>query len=343
MSSASSTSAGLALLTVPARHEYVTAVRPADVHPVRPDRVRGWDPDPFLRPENVVAWAPEVDVVHLHFGFDHLDRAAVRRWLDALAEARLPLVFTVHDLRNPHHLDRTVHDAVLGELVEAAAAVLTLTPGAATEIERRYRRRAEIVPHPTLVDPARSADVAVEPGLVTVHLKSLRRNLADPVELVGAAARGAAVGGGRLRVDLHPDVVDDPRLVGLAAVAGVELAVHPRYDDLELERYLRRAQVSVLPHRWGTHSGWLELARDLGTAVVAPSCGYYAEQWPAVHGYGNDEEHGLDADSLVAAVARGLAEPTPAPADREQRLGEADAVRAAHAEVYARLSSAVAR
>ena len=38
--------------------------------------------------------------------------------------------------------------------------------------------------------------------------------------------------------------------------------------------------VSVLPYRFGTHSGWLEACFDLGTAVIAPSCGFYKQQRP---------------------------------------------------------------
>ena len=111
--------------------------------------------------------------------------------------------------------------------------------------------------------------------------------------------------------------------------------MHGRFDHLDLERYLRRAHVTVLPYRWGTHSGWLELARDLGTRVVAPSCGHYAEQWSDVVTYGYDEAHGLDAPSLAAAVGDALSRPAPAPADRAGRLAEAAAVRAAHARTYA--------
>ena len=40
--------------------------------------------------------------------------------------------------------------------------------------------------------------------------------------------------------------------------------------------------MSVLPYRFGTHSGWLEACHDLGTGVVAPDCGYYAEQRPCL-------------------------------------------------------------
>lgn len=327
------------VLSVPPRHPYVDAVLPASSVAVRPGRVVGWEPDPFFDPAVVAAWADEADVVHLHFGYDHLDVAGVRTWLAALDAAALPLVLTVHDLRNPHHPERDRHDAVLGLLVPAAAAVLTLTPGAAAELQERFGREAVVAPHPTLVDPAQTSDVPTEPSLVVVHLKSLRTNVVDPYAVVAAVREGAVRAGGRVVVDLHPGALEDPRLTGLPELAatapGLELQVHERFDHLALERYLRRAHVTVLPYRWGTHSGWLELARDLGTRVVAPSCGHYAEQWDDVVTYGYDEEHGLDAAGLAVAVADAVSRPAPAPADRAERLAEAAAVRDLHAQTYA--------
>ena len=324
------------MLSIPAHHPYVAAVDPGGSVAVAAERVSGFEPDPFFVPAVVTALAGAVDVVHLHFGFDHLDPAAAQAWCAALRRAEMALVLTVHDLRNPHHADRSAHDAVLAVLVPAADAVLTLTPGAAAEIAARFGRTAQVVTHPSLADPARTADVTTEPGLVVVHLKSLRANLVEPLAVVGAAARGAIDAGGRLRVDLHPEIVDDPRLGRLPqlAAAGVEVRVHDRFDDPALERYLRRAQVTVLPHRWGTHSGWLELARDLGTAVVAPNGGYYADQWDQVVGYSHDETSGLDAESLRTAVAQALRRPRPAPLASAERTARAAQVRAAHAAVY---------
>ena len=130
---------GPRLLSIPARHPYVDAVRPDGVRPVWPDRPP-WDADPVFSPPVVTELAGLADVVHLHFGFDHLDADAAQRWVDALAAAGLPLVLTVHDLRNPHHPTRDRHDAVLGVLVPAAAAVITLTPGG------RGRDRAPLRP-----------------------------------------------------------------------------------------------------------------------------------------------------------------------------------------------------
>jgi len=327
------------LLSVPARHPYVDAVRPPTVTRVGAGRTVGWEPDPALDPATVAGWVRDADVVHVHFGYDHLTPVTVRAWLRALRSTGVPFVLTVHDLRNPHHQDRGRHDAVLVELVRAAAAVLTLTPGAAAELRSRHGRDARVVRHPTLVDPQRTDDVGTEPGLVTLHLKSLRTNLVEPLRLVRDSALGASLSGGRLRVDVHPDVVADPRLAGLDAVAGVEVVVHERYDDLELERYLRRSHATVIPHRWGTHSGWLELARDLGTTVVAPSCGHYTGQWDAVVTYSHDERRGLDDVSLISAVARAVSEPVPLPAERGMRLRDLEDARRTHAEVYAHVSA----
>jgi len=188
-------------------------------------------------------------------------------------------------------------------------------------------------------------DAATEPGSVVLHLKSLRRNLQDPERVVRAAAAGARDAGGRLRVDLHPEVAEDPRLASLlgAPPDGVEFHEHPRFDDNELERYLRRAQVTVLPHRWGTHSGWLELARDLGTRVVAPDCGFYAEQWSEVVSYVNNEAQGLDDTSLAAAVARAVELPILEPANPSDRGAERARVQRAHGRIYARVTQSVRR
>ena len=62
----------------------------------------------------------------------------------------------------------------------------------------------------------------------------------------------------------------------------VELAVHDCYTDDELWDYFESLDVSVLPYRFGTHSGWLEACFDLGTPVVVPDCGFMAEQRPCV-------------------------------------------------------------
>ena len=90
--------------------------------------------------------------------------------------------------------------------------------------------------------------------------------------------------------------------------------------------------MAVLPYRFGTHSGWLEACRDLGTTVVAPTCGYYGDQGPVVS-YVN-EESTFDPGSLGQALAEAVERPglgrLSVEARRQQRAGIADF----HARLY---------
>jgi hypothetical protein len=160
------------------------------------------------------------------------------------------------------------------------------------------------------------------------------------------AATVAGLPGARLRIDIHHEVFDPgahayapdvgEALRALAATNDrVELLEHDYFSDEELWEYLEAIDVSVLPYRFGTHSGWLEACFDLGTAVVAPSCGYYAEQRPCLT-YGHDET-GLDAASLARAVQRAYAQTPGARADPSARHEERGTLAAAHRSLYSRL------
>jgi hypothetical protein len=123
-----------------------------------------------------------------------------------------------------------------------------------------------------------------------------------------------------------------------------ELAAEDEIELLEVCRggegwaaELQQLHVAVLPERCGGHSRDLEICRDVGTRVVAPGCGWFAEQWSDVVTYG--VEGGLDAVSVAAAVAAALTRPLPRPADRSWRDQQRTAVRNVHAQVYAQVAA----
>ena len=148
----------------------------------------------------------------------------------------------------------------------------------------------------------------------------------------------------RLLVNGHRDVLDDgwsrrddalaSYLLGAERRGDLELHVHDYLSDDDLWDYLARLDVSVLPYRFGTHSGWLEACRDLGTTVVVPDCGYFADQGPVLS-YAMGEDR-FDAESLRTALRTARTDPPP-PADLAARARQRDEVAAAHLELYRRL------
>jgi hypothetical protein len=321
----------LRVATVPHVDAYVRAVLPPGVDHVGPDAV----PSAWLDPCYLAAHAYDVDVLHVHTGYGHLDPHTMEAWTETVRRIGIPLVVTVHQLRDPAQRTRFRHDAHVAALLSTAELVLTLTPGAAEEISGRFGRTPIVVAHPSITVP--DPDLGGERGLVGVRLGPASSALPEPLAVVRAALSGAVSGGGRLRVLVAESdaVFLDDAVRALADAGDLELVVH----DGDLPRHLQRLHVAVLPERCGTHSRDLEICRDVGTRVVAPGSGWFAHQWSEVVTYGHDEATGLDAVSLTAAVGAALARPMPRPADRAWRAEQRTAVQQVHAEVYAHVAA----
>ncbi|MGY1695065.1 glycosyltransferase [Geodermatophilus sp. SYSU D00814] len=320
----SATRARVRLATVPHADAYVDAVLPDNAARVGPDH----DPSPWLDPAYLTAWAHRVDVVHAHTGYGHLPEDEVVCWTEALRRTGVPLVVTVHQLRDPAHPSRHRHEAHLAALLATAEVVFTLTPGAADEIAERFGRTAIVVAHPSLAAP--DPHTGAERGLVGLAPAPAGTPVPDAAGLVRAALSGAVSGGGRLRVFLDPG----QELPGGAELAGADGLEVVTRDPARWAQQLQELHVAVLPEHCGTHSRDLEVCRDVGTRVVAPSCGWFADQWSEVVVYGTDEDAGFDPVSLGAAVGAALTRPMPRPADRSWRADQLAAVRAVHAQVY---------
>ncbi|WP_066524614.1 glycosyltransferase [Corynebacterium bouchesdurhonense] len=284
------------ILAIPAEHPYTQAVRPAGVEYLPdPDIDGNWWPHPALtaRYWEQLDPADRPDAMHVHFGFEHFSPAEIRELVEALP---VPLVVTVHDIDNPHLSDQREHHERLQILVDAAAAVLTLTECAAEVLRHRFGvAEPVVVPHPRIALPID----APKSGRAAVFLKSLRGNVvADPQFYLDAAA------GVPLDVYVH-DVEATRALREALQGADLRLRVHEPMGDPELHAAVASAGVCILPYTRGTHSGWLEMCRDQATSVAVPDVGCYAGQADtpaAVAEYraGNGESAGEAAAALLA-------------------------------------------
>lgn len=354
----------ITVASVPASHVYVRHIAALDGEPTHVQRLADPDPDAPGRSTIEKWWPPvmldpawlaeaEYDLLHVQFGFDARDPEELREAMSVVRGRGAPFVYTAHDLRNPHHPDSTTHGRQLDVLMEYADAVITLTPGAADEIRRRWDREAIVLPHPHVVDFATMDEHRTrrmqlgsrEEFRVGLHIKSLRANM-DPMAILPVLEETVAgLPGGVLQVNGHRDVLDPDgnrrdavlaaHLTEAADRGLLELRVHDYFDDDALWAYLGSLDVSVLPYRFGTHSGWLEACRDLGTAVATPTCGYYAEQGPVLS-YEMDED-GFDPETLARAITRAHEQGPVAALTVDERRRQRTEIAAAHESLYRRL------
>ncbi|HCS57708.1 MAG TPA: glycosyltransferase family 1 protein [Gordonia polyisoprenivorans] len=363
MPSCQSLSSPLRVASVPASHVYVrhlassspdTALQRPVIRlpdPVPADGATvpgGWWPPLMLDPRWIADHADDFDVFHLHFGFDAIAPDTIAAVIGELDRHGKPLVYTVHDLRNPHHPEPGAHEQALDLLIPAATRVITLTPGAAEEISSRWGREAAVLPHPhvvpeTRLSPTRPRHTTTdEPFVVGVHTKSVRANM-DPLPVIHTLLEAAAQSPDIvIRIDAHDEIFEPGNhwynpdfgveLLALANHPRARVQIHPYFDDTALWDYLAGLSASVLPYRFGTHSGWLEACHDLGTAVIAPSCGYYHQQQDCATF--DFTESTFAEESLAQALDEVRQTPTRRPS-RAERLRQRDALADAHRDLYA--------
>lgn len=358
------TSAPIRVASIPSSHPYIHAI--TDPHrvallpdpPVPGAPVEQWWPPVALTAPWLSENAAEYDLLHVHFGLESFSPDELRAGLDAARRAGRPVVFTVHDLDNPQIVDQEPYRALLDVIVLAADRLVTLTPSAAAEIERRWGRASLVLAHPTLLDeaagPGREAagpvledDAVREDDTVRVgiHLRDLRPNI-DAESAVRAAVDAARIcdEAGRpveVEVLLNERVRDEGVAERVIAAAAGQTAVRvrrtPYLDDAEVEAWLGGLDLFVLPYRHGTHSGWVELCYDLGVRVAGTDVGHIRAQHPS-------EFHVVDLDdprTLADAVtwAGDARHPSSPGGDRlasrrTERAEERGAVREAHARLY---------
>ncbi|WP_440220278.1 hypothetical protein [Dietzia sp. MNB45] len=299
-----------------------------------------------------------VDLAHVHFGYDYLEPESVDGVVEHLSRAEVPMVLTVHDIVYPSHEDELPHRDHTGTLVEAAAAVVTLTEVAAHELWVRWGVEPVVVPHPRLLDEDEVSSAIRagkhlrgpgDPVVVGVLLERLGENIDGPELLDQLAPVAHGRRGAHLRIVVEAqawrDACGEDREAGghhlvaeLAAEGGWESVRLVRYESLDLAPLLPEfaaLDVCVLPYRFATHSTWLELCRDLGVSPVFPAVGCLREQWfdrcdPGDHS--GEVYDPRDPSAVAVAVRAALENPRAVP----PRVEGADptSVIAAHARIY---------
>ena len=241
-------------------------------------------------------------ILHLHWTLEVLRgiadaveaREQMARFLallDAFTAAGGHIVWTVHNVL-PH--DCTFPDlesALQREIVERAQVVHVLTRSTSEAVADQFTIPASKVlhvPHPhyigsyadTLTREQARFDIGVEPDQIVYSMLGAIKPYKGLEDLLDAFDVLAAREPGRRRLVVAglPDAdgsVDD-LLVRCESHPDVHLRAE-RVPDVDMQRYLKAADVAVMPYRRSLNSGVLLLSMSFGVPVVVPDLGSTTE------------------------------------------------------------------
>ena len=253
---------------IPGSHPYVRAIDPSGVR-----RCDDWDVSEMEK--------LGVDLVHVHFGFERFAIDELEQWIRVVERHGIHMVHTVHDIDNPHLVDQRSHHERTRLLVERADDVITLTSAAATAIFTRWNRKVSVIAHPPLGRHQTIAAARTRRPLM--WLGTMRPNIDR--EIVESIVRTPDAS---IDVAIRSEgweVADEVlrRALSAAASAGrIALSIIERPSDTELDSRIAAAGVLILPYRWGTHSGLVELAACLGVPTATTPTGCREDQGAVV-------------------------------------------------------------
>lgn len=231
------------------------------------------------------------DVLHIQ----SLELAAIptiQCVLEKCARKRKGIVVSIHETEPMFPNEGSDFPARVRLACSFAKSAITLTACAARKIVDQFgidRRMVRVVPHGLVLPPSHSL-WHLEPernSQCTIGMFGGFRPNRSFLTAAVNALRG--MGSADLRVRLLSRGLSPIELVAsseawqLASLAAcdhrLEFDVRPFPSDDEIAEFVHALDILVLPYLYGTHSGQLELAMDLGVPVIIPDLGCFKAQW----------------------------------------------------------------
>lgn len=228
------------------------------------------------------------DVLHIHSvelaAGDDIDAV-----LDRCKAAGKRVISTVHDVYPMFGQDHGGYAATLRKLTSRGVPLVTLTAGAASFLAETLDLEEPplVLPHGYVLHPDddRWADTAAggfryamyggfRPNRVMYPVIANALFGTEPSNRLGILTRALSP------IELREcQDARDTIAAALARPDRLEVRLRPFPDNNEIVDFLVDTHSLVMPYLWGTHSGQLELAFDLGVVPVISDVGFFREQW----------------------------------------------------------------
>jgi hypothetical protein len=220
------------------------------------------------------------DVLHLHT-VELADLASVHELMQRLRRDHKRVVVTAHDLVPNIESPGPTFVAKMRLAITQASTVITLTSAAAQQLAEQYgidRATIQVLPHGAAVPLDLITDQRCRgDGFAAYGALRPNRRVADLVRAWRTLPPGSRLSlrlllrsVGAVDRQLYADDLDTLHHAALIEPDFDLTAHHTMLPTHELVAWVGNAAILVLPYHQITHSGQLELARDLGLPVMAP-------------------------------------------------------------------------
>lgn len=238
------------------------------------------------------------DLVHIHFSFDNVPLDDFENFLKYFKSIKKPIIWTTHSLESLRikGLGKGRYQRLL---FDYADQLISPTQGCKNFIISKYglhKRDIEVILLGYMSSPLDvkrvSKRVEKERNIFTILIGSFRQNK-EVFQSVINFLQCKNLEDCKLQLLYRPinPYLESHKRLNEQMITFFNLTLHPRIinislpfipDDTVTEAFLRSHAV-ILPYKWGTHSGQIELAKDCGCHVVVTDVGFYKEQWKQVH------------------------------------------------------------
>lgn len=227
------------------------------------------------------------DVLHLHH-IEFEDLKNLEKMLDLCERYNKGVIYTVHDVK-PIFESNTSYSSKVKLLAEGDTQFVGLTRSSLRDLRLHYDFEGTYIPHGYVLSPNqweiinRKRKMSTRSNfLIFGSLRANRELLSVLISWRFSPALQASSMQVLLRAPSPRSFEEDKEiwfhLNLLAADERMQLFVHPFPSDEEIAQKVATADYLIIPYKWGSHSGQLELALDCNTVPIITDVGYYEEQ-----------------------------------------------------------------
>ena len=286
------------ILSFPSRHPYVSKFNIGKIEFVNPDSDYFSDPHKCSKEYLNKNHPPKsYDIVHIHFSFDMIPLKDFENLLKNFRKNKKPIVWTSHS-KDSQRIKNYGKGKYQRLLFKYADQIISPTRGCAKYLISKYGKHEndiKIIPLGFIANPDYVKKIGKKikknKHLFTMLIGEFRENK-EFIQSIINFLQCSELKKAKLQLIFKPIYLYKKNCenIKLEMLQFHNIIQHPRIITISLPEISNEILIKaflnshaiILPYKWGTHSGQIELAKDCGCHVVTSNVGFYKEQWDKV-------------------------------------------------------------